>query len=139
VHSGYRSFGGRRVLLVDDHPDSLELSALLLREKYTVVTCSSAAEALASLDTLKPDVVVLDIRMTPVDGVQCLQAIRSLPGYASIPAIAQTACASDVERTAFLDAGFQAVVTKPVLDHRVLEDLIDGLLGTSASLDPSVA
>jgi CheY-like chemotaxis protein len=139
MNSESGTVGSHRVLLVDDHPDSLELSALLLRAKYTVMTCGSAAEALAAAEALRPDVIVLDIRMTPVDGVQCLKAIRSVRGYASIPAIALTACARDVERAAFLDAGFQAVVTKPLLDLAVLEELIETLLGSPASLDRSHA
>jgi CheY-like chemotaxis protein len=71
---------------------------------------------------------VLDIGMAPIDGVQCLQAIRARPGYARIPAIALTAFARDVERNAFLEAGFQAVVTKPILDHRAFLAAIEGLL-----------
>jgi CheY-like chemotaxis protein len=139
MNSEPETVGRHQVLLVDDHPDSLELSALVLRAKYTVIACGSAAEALTAVEALRPDVIVLDIRMTPVDGVQCLKAIRSVRGYASIPAIALTACARDVDRAAFLDAGFQAVVTKPLLDLAILEELIEALLGSSTSLDRSHA
>ena len=76
----------------------------------------------------KPDLVLLDIAMTPVDGLQCLKAIRARPGYGRIPAIALTAYARDVERQAFLTGGFQAVVTKPILDHQDLFEAIDALL-----------
>jgi CheY-like chemotaxis protein len=68
--------------------------------------------------------------MTPVDGVQCLATIRAMPEYASVPAVALTAYARDVEREAFLAAGFQAVVTKPVLDEQGLVAVIDRLLAT---------
>jgi CheY-like chemotaxis protein len=66
--------------------------------------------------------------MSPVDGLQCLEVIRSLPGYRSIPAIALTAYAHDVERKAFVAAGFQAVVTKPILDQQELFGSITALL-----------
>src|SRR5262249_54725329 len=87
-------------------------------------------EALAALEADKPDLVMLDIGMTPVDGMQCLKAIRAVPGYASVPAIALTAYARDVDRRVFLATGFQAVITKPLLDHRELFGVI------SASLRP---
>jgi CheY-like chemotaxis protein len=75
---------------------------------------------LTALEAAKPDLLLLDIGMTPIDGLQCLKAIRAMPGYGSIPAIALTAYARDAERKAFLAAGFQAVVTKPIIDHQEL-------------------
>jgi CheY-like chemotaxis protein len=117
-----------RVLLVDDNPDNLEIITVLLGQRYDVRSYSSAAEALGAIDTIRPNLLVLDIRMRGIDGVQCLQAIRARPGYATIPAIALTAFAREVERKSFLDAGFQAVVTKPILDERQLVTPIESLL-----------
>ena len=119
---------GARLLLVDDNHDNLELLALLLSERYQVVGYGSADEALAALDTVKPDVLVLDIGMAPVDGVQCLAAIRAQPGYSTTPAVALTAFARDSERAEFLAAGFQQVVTKPILDPGLLIRTIDAAL-----------
>ncbi len=107
---------------------------LLLGERYSVSSCGSAAEALTVLEASRPDVLMLDIRMTPVDGLQCLAAIRAMPGCSGIPAIALTAFAREDERQAFLAAGFQAVVTKPILDLRELETLIDTLLTSACAL-----
>ena len=101
---------------------------VLLGEKYSVSGCGSAAEALMVLEASRPDVLLLDVRMIPADGLQCLEAIRAVPGYAGTPAIALTAFARDAERAALLAAGFQAVVTKPILDEHELETLIDTLL-----------
>ena len=117
-----------RLLVVDDNPDNLEIVTVLLGQKYDVYGYGSAAEALDALDTVRPGLLVLDIRMRGVDGLQCLQAIRARPGYAGIPAVALTAFARDVEQKAFLDAGFQAVVTKPILDDRELLGTIEHLL-----------
>jgi CheY-like chemotaxis protein len=118
------------LLLVDDNRDNLEVLAMILGARYRVVSCGSAVEALRAVEAIKPDVLVLDIGMTPVDGVQCLATIRAMPRYASVPAVALTAYARDVEREAFLAAGFQAVVTKPVLDEQGLIAVIDRLLAT---------
>jgi CheY-like chemotaxis protein len=116
------------LLIVDDDQDSLEAFSVILGEKYHVSSYRCAAEALAALREVEPDLLVLDIRMKPVDGVHCLEAIRARPGYGRIPAIALTAFARDVERNAFLAAGFQAVVTKPVVDYGELLAVVASLL-----------
>ena len=125
-----------RLLLVDDNPDILEMLTVLLSEKYSVAGCGSAEEALKSLEASRPDILMLDIRMSPVDGLQCLEAIRAVPRYAWTPAIALTAFAHDAERQAFLAGGFQAVVVKPILDPAELERLIDKLLDATCSVTP---
>ena len=118
-----------RVLLVDDNQDNLDLLSVLLSEHYVVSSYASAAEALRELDTVKPDVLVLDIGMAPIDGMECLQAIRARPGHARTPAVALTAFAREVERKTFIAAGFQAVVTKPIFDPREVVTVIDRMLG----------
>ena len=122
------SMRAARLLVVDDNPDNLEIVTLFLSQKYDVYSYGSAAEALSAIDTVRPELLVLDIRMRGVDGVQCLQAIRAKPGYAGIRAVALTAFARDDEQKAFLDAGFQAVVTKPILDDRKLLGTIERIL-----------
>ena len=118
-----------RVLLVDDNQDNLDLLSVLLSEHYAVSSYASAAEALRELDTVKPDVLVLDIGMAPIDGLECLQAIRAKPRYARTPAVALTAFAREVERNTFIAAGFQAVVTKPIFEPHEVVSVIDRMLG----------
>jgi CheY-like chemotaxis protein len=122
-----------RVLLVDDNEDNLELLSVILRESYEVLSYACAQEALTALEAAKPDLLLLDIGMAPIDGMQCLKAIRAMPGYGSIPAVALTAYARDAEREAFLASGFQAVVTKPIIDHRALFATISALLTSVAA------
>jgi CheY-like chemotaxis protein len=122
-----------RLLLVDDNRDNLEILTVILGEKYHVLSYACAEEALMALEAARPDLVMLDIGMSPVDGLQCLEAIRGLPGFGRLPAIALTAYARDVERQAFLAAGFQAVVTKPVLDHEELFGVITAVLTSRAT------
>ena len=129
--NGGRSARTPRLLIVDDNRDILDMLTLSLGERYSVAGCDSADEALAALETSRPDLLMLDIRMSPVDGLQCLKAIRAVPGYARTPAIALTAFAREADRQAFLAAGFQAVAVKPILDQCELESLIDTLLTTS--------
>jgi CheY-like chemotaxis protein len=121
-----------RLLLVDDDQDNLDVLMVILSAKYRVVGYGCASDALTALEAARPDLVVLDIGMSPIDGLQCLKAIRAVPGYASIPAVALTAYAREAERKTFLDAGFQAVVTKPILDHGELFAAINLLLTPGA-------
>jgi CheY-like chemotaxis protein len=124
-----------RVVLVEDHADSLEALSLLLSEKYAVFGYASATAAVQAIDAAKPDVLVLDVGMQPVDGVACLGMIRATPGYGDIPAVALTGYAGDLDRRRFLDRGFQAVVVKPVFDFGELTALIDMLANPAADLD----
>jgi CheY-like chemotaxis protein len=128
-----------RLLIVDDHQDTLDLFAVLLGQCYDVVTCCSGAQGLASLDRASPDVVILDIGMAPMDGVECLAAIRAVPRYACVPAIALTGWARETDRQRFLQAGFQAVVAKPVLDEPLIiavESLLTRRPAQSLTPDP---
>jgi len=120
-----------RLLVVEDDQDTLDLLALWLSEKYHVFSYACATAALTALETAKPDLLILDIGMRPINGVECLQAIRAVPGYDSVPAIALTGYARDCERQAFEAAGFQAVLTKPILD----DELIPAITAMLASVD----
>jgi len=118
----------KNVLIIDDHVDSLELMKVMLDDDYNVLIYESPDEALKVVEEVKPSLLVLDVRMHPMDGIECLKAIRATKGNCSVPAIAFTALARDVEREALLAAGFQAIVTKPLLDQKVLQSAIEGLL-----------
>jgi len=120
-----------RLLVVEDDQDTLDLLALWLSEKYHVFSYACATAALTALETAKPDLLILDIGMRPINGVECLQAIRAVPGYENIPAIALTGYARVCERESFEAAGFQAVLTKPILD----DELVPAITAMLASLD----
>jgi CheY-like chemotaxis protein len=124
----YRYMKTARLLVVEDDPDNLALLTIILREKYIVLAHGSATEALTDVMSFNPNLLVLDVGMLPINGLECLSAIRNLPGYSGIPAIALTGFAREADKKMFLDAGFQAVVTKPILDQRELQRLIETLL-----------
>ena len=119
------------VLVVEDHVDTLEMFRVVLGEQFCVMGCPSAAEALRILRTVRPDVVMLDIGMRPVDGLECLERIRAMPGYEGLPAVAVTGHAREADRRRFLAAGFQVVVTKPVFDGEGLIAAIRIALGNA--------
>lgn len=108
---------GRRVLVVDDDPDSLEVLASLLRLHHAEVTAaSSAAQALDLLHSAQPDVIISDIAMPEHDGFWLLQQIRRVTaeGGRRIPCVALTAFANPATRSRALGAGFAAHLSKPL-------------------------
>jgi CheY-like chemotaxis protein len=122
-----------RLLLVDDEPDNLEVFGMLLAQKFSVFGYTSAMDALDAIDAVRPDIVVLDIGMQPIDGLECLARIRSMPQCRDVPAVAVTGFARDIEREEFLDGGFQAVLVKPVLDYDGLFAGLERLVASRAA------
>jgi signal transduction histidine kinase/ActR/RegA family two-component response regulator len=108
---------GLRLLVVDDEPDARDLVEHLLRDSGAeVAVAASGDEALERFRAAPPDLVVCDIGMPGMDGLQLIRAIRELPAArgGQVPAIALTAFARSEERTRSLQAGFQLHVAKPV-------------------------
>ncbi len=105
---------GVTVLVVDDEPDARDLFAAILRQHGAVVrTAASVHDALESLETFTPGVLVADIGMPGEDGYELIRHIRS-GTQASMPAVALTAYARPEDRRRALDAGFEMHLPKPV-------------------------
>jgi CheY-like chemotaxis protein len=101
---------------VDDEPDSLNLLRTVLEEAgATVTTADSAADALEAMRTERPDVLVADIGMPGMDGLQLIRAIRRMDEpFRSTPAAALTAYARSQDRITSLASGFHMHLTKPI-------------------------
>jgi signal transduction histidine kinase/CheY-like chemotaxis protein len=108
---------GLKVLVVDDEPDARSLLRRLLQDcKATVFVAGSAEEAMALLESRRPDVLVSDIGMPGEDGYSLLRRVRALPDErgGATPAIALTAYVRAEDRVTAIMAGFQHHVSKPV-------------------------
>jgi CheY-like chemotaxis protein len=128
-----------RLVIVEDNQDNLEALSTLLAETYDVFGYESPTEALNAIETIGPDLLVLDIGTAPMNGMDCLKLIRAIPGYLDVPAVAFTGYGRDVERQAFLAAGFQAVVVKPFLHPQELIGVIERLLASRAAAEQRAA
>ena len=113
------------VCIIEDTPDHLEILEWCLAPLCNVRSFASPIAALVGLETFRPDVLLVDLAMPELDGVECLRRIRQLPGLKEIPAVALTAFAYPADRERCLKAGFQAFVAKPVVDFDLLRDLIN--------------
>jgi PAS domain S-box-containing protein len=108
---------GIHVLAVDDEPDALDLvSEVLQAAGARATTARSAAEALASLETEVPDVIVADLGMPHMDGLALIERLRQHPDrrVRDLPAAALTAYARSEDRMRALRAGFQIHLAKPI-------------------------
>lgn len=113
----------KKVLVVDDVAVSLSVTEQALREEYEVITINSGNRALRYLKRERPDLILLDIRMDDMDGIETLKAIREMQNGADIPVIMLT---GKSDRTSVLETaklGIYDYMLKPFaaqdLLHRV--------------------
>lgn len=111
-----------RILVVEDEPANVEiLKRLLGRKKYDVLVANTKEDAVAAAATEQPDLILMDIGIPNAageeanryGGVEAARAIKAAPSAKTIPIIAITASAMIDEKKRFLEAGCDAVQTKP--------------------------
>ena len=116
------------VLLVDDDPQLLRVLRLQLeREGWVVENAPDAATAFRLLSEITPTVIVLDVMMPLLDGIELCQQIRHTPATARVPIVLLTAFTTDANRERAARAGASAVVAKPY-DLEYLHSLLTELV-----------
>jgi signal transduction histidine kinase len=105
----------RQIMVVDDDPGMFDvIEALLYREGYELTYVSSGKAALDSLDTVQPDVILLDVMMPGMDGLETCRLLRADSQWKHIPVIMVTALDSKDDLVRALDAGADDFLSKPV-------------------------
>jgi DNA-binding response OmpR family regulator len=103
-----------KILVVDDEPDALDLIQFNLKAAgFDVVTADDGAEALKKARTTQPSLVVLDVMLPEVDGLEVCKILRREPDTAAIPIIMLTAKAAEIDRVLGLELGADDYLTKP--------------------------
>ena len=104
----------QRILVVDDEPDALELIEFNLRNAgFSVLAAGDGAQALRLARENLPDLIVLDVMLPEVDGLEVCRALRRDPATRGIPIIMLTARAAEIDRVLGLELGADDYVTKP--------------------------
>jgi len=104
-----------KILVVDDVAQNIKLLKDVLEVKgYHVATAFSGQEALDQLESVDPDLVLLDVVMPGISGLDVCREIRSRPGMALLPVVLVTALDSSADRIAGIDAGADDFLSKPV-------------------------
>lgn len=103
-----------KILVVDDEPDVVELVTFNLRKAgFEVIAASDGAAALRSARLELPDLIVLDLMLPEVDGLEVCKLLRRDPATAGVPIILLTAKAAEIDRVLGLELGADDYVTKP--------------------------
>jgi CheY-like chemotaxis protein len=123
-----------RILVVDDNVDSVTIMRSILESRgYAVLVAMSGAEALQQLDTNRPDVVLLDIMMPQMSGIEVLQHIKDNAATGRLPVILVTAKTHDEDVLSGYQYGADYYITKPFTAKQLLYG-IDLVLGKGESV-----
>ncbi len=116
------------ILLVDDEPDILEIVGYnLTAEGYSVVTAENGAEAVKIAKKKRPQLIILDVMMPEMDGIEACEQIRKLPELQNTIITFLTARGEDYSQVAGFDAGADDYITKPIRP-KVLVSKVKALL-----------
>ncbi len=108
-------FQNKKILIVDDEPDILEIIQYnLKKEGYTIETAKDGLEALDKTKVFKPDLIILDIMMPRMNGVEVCKTLRSKPEYNDTLIIFLTALSDEASQVLGLETGADDYVNKPI-------------------------
>lgn len=134
-----------RILVADDnHVNQMFVRALLTKRGHTVDVVSNGAEALVAVQRCSYDIVLMDVQMPEMDGVEATRRLRNLDGPAgSIPIIALTANAMTGQREEYLAAGMDDYISKPIEPMQLFSSIVRVFLSsrgrhTSAERDAQI-
>ena len=118
----------KKILIVDDEPDIIEfLEYNLRKEGFDVVTAGDGRQAIEVAEKTKPNLIILDIMMPELDGVETCRMLRGRKEFAQVPVAFLTARDEDFSQITALDVGGDDYITKPI-KPRVLISRIQALL-----------
>ena len=115
---------GETILVVEDNPVNRRLAEFLLRSQgYQVREATTAKEAFEILKTERPDLIVMDIQLPGMDGLEVTRKLKEQPATADIPVIAVTSYAMKGDREKALAAGCAGYVTKPIDKNTFIQEV----------------
>ena len=117
-----------KILLVDDEPDILEIVGYNLEsEGYQVYTGENGNQAIEKAKKIKPHLIILDVMMPEMDGIEACEQIRTIPDLKDVVITFLTARGEDYSQVAGFDAGADDYITKPI-KPKVLVSKVKALL-----------
>ena len=125
---------GEPVLVVDDNPLNLKPTRIVLAgEGYQVRTAADAGEALAVLESFHPSLILMDLQLPGMDGLELTRRLKADPAMRDVTIVALTAYAMKGDQQKAQTAGCDGYIAKPI-DTRCLPELIRGYLSCRAAL-----
>lgn len=121
---------GEQILIIDDNPINLKLEKILLNvEGYDIRTATDAEEALKVLESYKPRLVLMDLQLPGMSGLELTSKLKEDSRFKDIVILAVTAYAMKGDKEKALAAGCDGYITKPI-DTKTLPSVIANYLGT---------
>jgi CheY-like chemotaxis protein len=118
----------RKILVVEDEPINREIAVELLEDVCGHVDCAAnGAEAVQMVATTSYALILMDMQMPVMDGIEATRAIRNLSSYSETPIIAMTANAFSEDRERCLNAGMNDFLTKPVVPDILFSKILKWL------------
>ena len=125
-----------KILIVDDEIDIIELlSYNLKKENFTVVAAMNGKEAIQIAQKMKPDIILMDVMMPEMDGIEACRQIKSIPQLLNTPLIFLTARGEEFSELAGFEAGADDYIIKPI-KPRVLISRLKAILRRNQSDGP---
>lgn len=114
----------KSLLVVDDNPENLKLILMILASSgYELVTASDAIQALRAIERRIPDLILLDLQLPGMDGLELTRRLKAKQDTRDIPIVAVTAYAMKGDEAKAINAGCNGYLVKPV-DKRLLRELV---------------
>ena len=133
---------GESILIIDDSPLNLKLARVLLQsEGYLIRTAAGGNEALSILKTFKPDLILMDIQLPGIDGLELTRRIKANPDTQSIVVVALTASAMKGDEQKVRNAGCNGYISKPFESQNLLlriREYLDAANGQDKSASSSI-
>ena len=118
-----------KILVVEDNPQNMRLIEMALRARsYALLKATDGREALDMAVKDHPDLIIMDIQLPKMSGLDVTRRLRQMPEFSDIPIIALTAYAMKGDREKFTEAGCDAYLAKPI-STRGLPEMIAEMLG----------
>ncbi|HZK96781.1 MAG TPA: response regulator [Prolixibacteraceae bacterium] len=117
------------VLVVEDNPDNMITVKALLSDSFTIIDAVNGNEGVRMAKEHKPNLILMDIALPELDGLEAFKAIRSDVVLQYIPVIALTASAMTTDREAILAYGFNAYIAKPIEEKLFFKTINEVLYG----------
>jgi two-component system cell cycle response regulator DivK len=121
------------ILIVEDNKKNLKLVRDVLQVKgYETLEAGTAEDGLKLARALAPDLILMDIQLPGMNGIDALRALRAEPATMAIPVIAITASVMQQDRQEYLRTGFNGFIEKPINLRKFLDTVQQTLKGSKA-------
>ncbi|MCH5228635.1 MAG: substrate-binding domain-containing protein [Muribaculaceae bacterium] len=101
------------LLVIDDNRDIRDLVSELMKDDYNIITAPNGKEGIRKAIKYVPDLIVCDVMMPGIDGIECCMRLKTEPLTSHIPVLMLTACTLDEQRVQGLESGADAYLSKP--------------------------